>query len=291
MLAVERASMIRKFAAAGCALLIMHCKRQDEPGSGPYMIAQDELRVNATYQDPTLRDPAKPDPAGMRVRTKSLELLHEIGFKPAESLPTAGHRAGVSGSPRPASQVAKRLLALAAAIEWVLKPEEKLPSATIEAFVSKGDLRSQLTLEERGMLVLSREDALKRHGDTIGWRMENVWPLAWALGFTQPTSPAYDQVGREVMQAIMRDFLPSFESDPRAWVEQAKLRPTAELIELEDLFFCAHNAVRSAQLGDASKVPKAFHPVLHGGAVHERRHALTWILSPGVVWENTDLST
>jgi hypothetical protein len=121
--------------------------------------------------------------------------------------------------------------------------------------------------------------------------MENVWSLAWALGFSQEPSPAFDQVGREVMQPLMREFLPSFESDPRSWVQQAKLRPTAELVALEDLFYCAHNAVRSAQLGDVSKVPKRFHPVMHGGAVHERRHALTWILSPGVLWDNTDLST
>jgi|GEM_PF-2765268 len=29
----------------------------------------------------------------------------------------------------------------------------------------------------------------------------------------------------------------------------------------------------------------------HCGAVHERRHALTWSLSPGVAWEDADLST
>jgi hypothetical protein len=28
-----------------------------------------------------------------------------------------------------------------------------------------------------------------------------------------------------------------------------------------------------------------------GGVVHEHRHALTWVLSPGTLWEDTDLST
>jgi hypothetical protein len=89
----------------------------------------------------------------------------------------------------------------------------------------------------------------------------------------------------------LREFLPSFKTEPQVWIQAAKLRPATELVELEDLFYCAHNAVRSAQLGKASAVPDGFHPVLHGEAVHERRHSLTWILSPGVVWSDTDLST
>lgn len=52
----------------------------------------------------------------------------------------------------------------------------------------------------------------------------------------------------------------------------------------KDLFYCAHNAVRSAQLGHDT-VPPGFHAVVDGGVVHERRHALTWALSLGVAWE------
>ncbi|MDX2015500.1 MAG: DUF4272 domain-containing protein [Myxococcaceae bacterium] len=75
-----------------------------------------------------------------------------------------------------------------------------------------------------------------------------------------------------------------------AWIHHAAARPLSDLIQLEDLFYCAHNDVRSAQLGYAT-VPAAFHPVFDGGVVHERRHALTWALSPGVPWDETDLST
>lgn len=42
---------------------------------------------------------------------------------------------------------------------------------------------------------------------------------------------------------------------------------------MEYKFYCAHNAVRSAQLGRAT-VPAGFDTVTHGGTVHERRHAL-----------------
>ena len=61
---------------------------------------------------------------------------------------------------------------------------------------------------------------------------------------------------------------------------------------MEDLFYCVHNAVRSAQLAMHEEnddavgiVPEGFDPIANGGVIHERRHALTWALSPGVDWD------
>jgi hypothetical protein len=48
--------------------------------------------------------------------------------------------------------------------------------------------------------------------------------------------------------------------------------------------------VRSAQLGGKT-VPNNFDPIGNGGVIHERRHALTWMLSKGTTWDNTDVST
>jgi hypothetical protein len=67
-------------------------------------------------------------------------------------------------------------------------------------------------------------------------------------------------------------------------------REPNEVLDLEDLFYCAHNAGRSAQLGGKT-VPKGFHPIAGTGVIHERRHALTWATSPRVKWDDTDLST
>lgn len=80
------------------------------------------------------------------------------------------------------------------------------------------------------------------------------------------------------------------EPDDVARVARCTPRKDAEVDALEDLFYCAHNAVRSAQLGHDT-VPPGFHAVVDGGVVHERRHALPWALSLGVAWDDTDLST
>ena len=95
----------------------------------------------------------------------------------------------------------------------------------------------------------------------------------------------------DTIKSIAIDFLPTNAAAGANFLASAKLRPEANIIALEDLFYCTHNAARSAQTGNDGTVPPGFHPVNSGGVVHERRHALTWLLSDGVSWDETDVST
>ncbi len=124
----------------------------------------------------------------------------------------------------------------------------------------------------------------------MGWKNENCWPLAWILGF--PNIPEVDcgQISGDFARELMIDWLPNSVSECQELSANLKIRSVEEVHQLEDLFYCAHNAVRSAQLGSDS-VPEGFHPLYDGGCVHERRHSLTWSLSPGVDWDETDIST
>ena len=85
--------------------------------------------------------------------------------------------------------------------------------------------------------------------------------------------------------------MPKLSDDLDGFAERVHLRSLDEVAQLEDEFFCTHHAVRSAQLGRTSKVPDGFDPISDGGLIHERRHSLSWVLSPGVSWDDTDLST
>ena len=136
--------------------------------------------------------------------------------------------------------------------------------------------------------VLSREDAHESHVGDVGWRLENMWPLAWILGF--PDAPPFD--GDMISDPTIGEILDftSGKLGVDALLERATPRTVAAVVALEDLFYCVHNAVRSAQLRNKT-VPKGFHPISNGGVVHERRHALTWAISPGTTWDDTDLST
>ncbi|WP_349740141.1 DUF4272 domain-containing protein [Maribacter sp.] len=74
------------------------------------------------------------------------------------------------------------------------------------------------------------------------------------------------------------------------WIKNQETVSEEKLMQKEDLLYCLHNAVRSAQMGSET-VPNGFDPMGNGGVIHERRHSLTFMVSNGDSWENTDLST
>ena len=222
-----------------------------------------------------------------RIRAQSLAWLAPRGFKVADWLPLSG---GDFNQLRPVEQIAARAMAIKALFAFVVVPEQVLSGDYLTAFFTENNLRDALTGGEREILLLDREVARSQHQNTIGWKLENLWPLAWVLGFEETPTIKADQISSDIQNAVLHGFLPSFKTLVDEFVSQLTPRDAGEVAELEDLFYCAHNAVRSAQIG-GDTVPEGFHPILHGGVVHERRHSLTWCLSPGIAWDETDLST
>ena len=108
-----------------------------------------------------------------------------------------------------------------------------------------------------------------------------------ADGPEEPTAASHAIAGATIDP--MLDFIRG-KLGVAALLERATPRSNAKALALEDLFYCAHNAARSAQLGSKT-APDGFNPVIGGGVIHERRHALTWATSPGTAWDDTDLST
>lgn len=280
-------SQLKFFLAAVlfCSMTFVGCGEKDFEPIEP--VATVEFGPG---EDPTVRDPDQPDPNGDAIRKKSLAILNKGGFQAATSLPTAGHRRGVAGKLRSSREVAQRLMALNALFTWASAPEDAVSSNEVQKYVKQNDLLKHLTKEEAAIMSLSRAKALEQHAATVGWRLENMWSLAWALGFETAPDPMLGQIPADITRAVIMEFLPGFDSTIDDLIKKAKPRSLKEVQELEDLFYCSHNAVRSAQTGSKT-VPDDFHPVRDGGAIHERRHGLTWTLSPGVKWDDTDLST
>jgi hypothetical protein len=218
--------------------------------------------------------------------------LESLGFHPARSLPLPD-----VGQPiRPASEVAARLMALDALFTWVAFSESAAESVRVKKYIDRNGLRDWLAKKELPIVDLLRAAAHTAHVNTIGWKLENMWALAWVLGFEPEPDLEAAQVGDDVTRPMLLEFLPGLDGTIDELLAQCKPRPAADVVAMEYRFYCAHNAVRSAQIGDktpqgTSTVPEGFHPMLHGGAVHERRHSLTWCITPDVAWDDTDLST
>ena len=211
-------------------------------------------------------------------REASLQRAKELGFKVSPSLPLPAGRGMVAL--RPESEIQLRLDALHALTLWVVAPAEAIDEEVMRKMANEGPISPWLTAKEKMIFQLPRAQAKAEYIDIIGWKMENMWALAWVLGFeVEPETRG--QLAGKTAKALVFDFVPSGER---------KARPLARVRATEDLFYCLHNAVRSAQNG-GDTVPNGFSPIAEGGAIHERRHALTWCLSPNVSWDDTDLST
>ena len=223
----------------------------------------------------------------MSLREENLRTLRTRGFRVAASLPSEFQE--TKPSLRPVEEIAKRALALLSTGEWVCARESQISSARILARIESFGLDEFLCTEDRSILGTPRAEAHEAHIGTIGWCLENVWSLAWVLGFEQQPS-LQGMISDETVAELLRFFFAGNDKTLQNFLARIVPRNIHEIRAREDLFYCAHNAARSAQLGE-NTVPPDFDPISDGGVVHERRHALTWALSPGVAWEDTDLST
>lgn len=230
------------------------------------------------------------DPNHLAIRERHYCMLAERGFICARWLPLYRNEEGAEGL-RPVEEVASRTLALMALFFWVSAPEEVASTERLNSFVERNGLRDWLTEEELEILDLSRAEANEAHEGSVGWKLENLWALCWILGFEPEPCFYKGQLPSEVTQAMLMDFLPNLDANIDDVVNNSNVRSASLVGEMEDLFYCTHNAVRSAQTGSADAIPQNFHPIIDGGAIHERRHSLTWAMSPGVSWGDTDLST
>ena len=221
------------------------------------------------------------------VRQANLRQLTATGFRVAGSLPVKRDR---RKAVRPAREIATRLMALDAVFTWACYSEEDASTKRVKAYIARNDLPALMTKEERTIIGFRRGRAHAEHGDTAGWRVESMWPLAWVLGYRKRPKLEGGFISRDIERALVMQFLPGLDATVEDLLGKSKLRPYDDVLPVEDLFYCAHNATRSAQLG-ARTVPKGFNLKIGAGVIHERRHALTWCLSPGVAWEDTDLST
>ena len=250
---------------------------------GPMSRPTAAMTPAATVQiDPGDREPAPPHLDAIRER--SIVALKTAGFECAPGLPLSD-----TLSPRPAEEIAARLGALATLFYYVAASEDQIPEAELRSTLEEQGLGSALTGAEHRIMAMPRALAHRTNGDTIGWKTENMWPLAWVLGFEPAPSLERRQLTADEIRSLL-DFAPGTNGTVAAFLATHEMRSAADIAAMEDLFYCAHNAVRSAQLGSPT-VPSDFDPIADGGAVHERRHALTWMLSPGVDWDDTDLST
>jgi hypothetical protein len=219
-------------------------------------------------------------------RQAILKVLGSQGFHVSSSLPTKK-----SYELRPAEEIGRRLWAIKAMILWVSFEEQDLVSEKVQLYVKSNGLLRYLSKKETAIYQAPRTEANKLHMSDIGWSMEGAWSLAWILGYKPAPDHAGFMIDDEQIKAIFYEFIPPITAGFVEWLGGKTMLKFEDIVFMEDIFYCVHNAARSAVIGRKETVPEAFHPVENGVVIQERRKALTWALSAGFTWDDTDVST
>lgn len=211
------------------------------------------------------------------MRTWHLNQLNDLGLEAANWMPNAqqrGHKLL-----RPKSEIVRRLMATYAAIAWVCAPEEDVSTESVTRYVKENGLTHDSFSKRETQWIQTARDEVRQFGPQAGWLTENMWSLAWLLGYPPTPNPCPQQVSQEIIEPLRNEFLGRFESSFDELMTATRIRQVELVITLEDLMYCAHHAMQT--IGNVEST----------GIVQERRHSLTWALSPGVHWDQTDLST
>ena len=232
------------------------------------------LEETANWTLPQIEQIAKP------MRDRHIEALEVFELEVADWMPLADIRfQGTKTQLRPQAEIVRRMLAAYAATAWVCAPPELFPSGLITQYIKGNQLKKRsFSKREITWMEMKREET-EAFEVEAGWIFENLWGLAWMLGFELTVNPNDHQANDSILGPLNNEFLGQFELSFDDMMEKTQLRSVEQIITLEDLMYCAHNGERNSQ------------NVIAAGIMQERRHPLTWALSPGVLWDDTDVST
>ena len=248
----------------GMALLkaLHEARRPRDEGSEEHL--RREMPPVGSSRDQGFRRGSDSTSAGTRMKAEELRArvfaeLEAIGFRPARSLPlpdTGRHLRPAGGDRRPPAA------ALDALFTRVAFSEEDVDSGRIESHVERNGLRGSADRGRAGDRLASGAEAHESHVDAIGWKLENMWSLAWALGF-EPGRRSSLQIRDDITRWMSYDFLPGLGHTVVDLLARAAPRPAEGVIALEYRCLLRHDAVRGAQLGgkrcpgDSTRSPTA----------------------------------
>lgn len=222
----------------------------------------------ATTRKPTR---AKQAAAAEARKGRSLAALRRLRVPTLADLP-AIH----AGKPRSAKVITDRIIALQA----VALRAFKAPADLQADFATRFPWQALLSPDERGFMKTARPTPMITKAMT--WRCEALEVLLWSVGFRD----ALPGLAKLIDPQTQLDLVMAFQS-PAALRRAARGRDHAELLDLSDLMYRAHWAVRDAELA-RRPVPKA----LDRGVIIERDHASRWLLGlGGLAWDDVSLDT
>jgi hypothetical protein len=203
------------------------------------------------------------------IKAKSIETIRSWGLPAIDHLPALETEDELS--PRGSSDVARRSIVMIHVIVIGFGADRKRVKNAISDF----GLMEAASIHERDLL--SRDEHTEQEKIDAQWLAECMQSFAWCLGLAnlQPLQYCDDDLSSK---------FPAPFTDPKEFIESARIRPFVEIYRQADIHYRLHWAARNA------RVTGLEFPVSES-LLRERRRALDWVIGVESDWDEMPLDT
>lgn len=177
---------------------------------------------------------------------------------------------------RSGADIAKRILILT----YLNVLKDGGDKKEITTFLKREKLWAAVSKGEKALLKktkFTRQDKVD-----LSWRSEGIWLMLWAIKKVKQLELPTTQCSVKRILNKLPDFLTS----TTEFANEAGVRSTAEILDMADLIYRMHWAIRQADLA-GEEAPAD----LEGSIVYERHYAINWITCYEENWDDVTTDT
>ena len=177
---------------------------------------------------------------------------------------------------RSAQDIAQRILILTYLIYISNVEEDRLE---IIEFLKKENLWDSVTGNERKLFL--KKKLTKKERINISWRSEGILVLLFTINKIEKLELPQQEIE---MDAIFNQ-IPDFMTKTEAFVKSAVIRSPTEILDLWDLIYRIHWAVRNVKLNNLAPLD------VDSSIVIERHYAINWVTNSSLNWDDVITDT
>lgn len=176
---------------------------------------------------------------------------------------------------RTPQEIAKRILVLTYLNYVSEEPDDR---EEVIKFLKEQELWDSVSVDEK---VLFAKDLTDQEHINISWRSEAIWLLLWVIN----KFDTIDLPTEEVSISQILDLLPDFMTDTKDFIRTATIRTVSEILDLSDLTYRLHWAVRHTELNNLETLN------INSSVVQERHYAINWVTFYEDNWDDITTDT
>ena len=176
---------------------------------------------------------------------------------------------------RTPQEIAKRILVLTY-LNYV--SEEPGDREEVIEFLKEQELWNSASNKEK---ILFSKDLTDQEHINISWRSEATWLLLWVI----QKLDKIDLPTEEIDIAQLLELVPGFMTATKDYIQSAKLRTVSEILDLSDLTYRLHWAVRHTELNNLEALN------INSSVAQERHYAINWVTFYEDNWDDITTDT